>query len=438
MHRWLPGVDPRADSPLPRPDGGALDGLRTDLAEAPAAFDLPLPWALPACAALLRRAGEELARLPVEARIAGLDRVARSWLDPGDALRQEALAVLPAEVGLSAPMVAWGLDRAFEAANAESLAAWWSAEGGRTEAAPGLSGHVHSGNVFAAGLPPVFASLLAGVPALIKAPSAAPSFPVLLARSFALHAPELGPCVAAAAWSRQDSRSTDAFLGAVDALFAFGDDGTVEALRQAATCPVHGFGHRFSVGFVAAGTDPLADPLADSLAALALDALAWDGAGCLTPLWVFVEGDPARARSLAEEFAPAFERAGQELPAGPLGEAAGAARAMWLGVEAVTGWARSGPGWAVSARNAATLDPAPPGRCLPFLPVADRALLPALLSPLGPRLQGLALVGTPADGQELRSLLGPLGLSLVAPAGRLHAPELAWNHDDVALLPALC
>ncbi len=426
LARWLPGADPETLVPLPRPDDGALDPLRTDAPD-DESFAPPLPWALPACADTLRRAGEELRRLPIAVRVAGLHRVARSWLDPDDGLRRAALERLPPETGLSPAMVGWGLDRAFEVVTPEALEAWWADDGGAPRVR--LTGHVHAGNVFTAGLPPVLGSLLAGVPALIKAPSACPTFPGLLARSFALHAPELGPCVAAAGWSRRDDRATAALLGSVDALFAFGDDASVDALRAASPCPVFGFGHRVSAGFVARGHE--------GVEGLAVDALAWDGGGCLTPRWVFVEGHADRARALADALVPALEAASAALPAGPGSEASGAARASWIGVEGALGHVRWGEGWAVSARLGPSLDPSPPGRCVAFLPIADRRDLLAALSPLGPRMQGVALVGPPDLGQELRSLLAPLGLSRAVAAGRLQIPELAWSHDDVALLPAL-
>lgn len=426
--RWLPGVDDAADDPRPRPDARTHDVFDGEPVGLPPRFPPPLPLALPACGELLRRAGEELRRLPVEVRVAGLARVARSWLDPIDPLRQEAIESLPAEVGLSADMVAWGLDRAFEVITADALRSWWAGEGGPTTL--GLSGHVFAGNVFVAGLPPVFASILAGVPALVKSPGALPSFAVLLARSLALHAPELGPCLGVASWSRADEASTQALVDSVDALFVFGDDETVEAF--AGRGPVHGFGHRYSVGWIQD------EPSDADLAGLALDAVAWDGAGCLTPRWVFVAGGAERAQALAERAVAAMEAASVDLPAGPMGEGEGARRASWLGVEAVTGWCRSGPGWAVSARMDARLEPAPPGRTLCFVPVPDAASLARVLSPLGPRLQGLALVGGAAARQELERLLAPLGLSRIAAPGRLQVPELAWNHDDVAILPALC
>ncbi len=440
--RWLPGVDAETQEPLPRPDDGALDPLRADLPESEPTWATPLPWALPACADTLRRAGDELARSDVSVRIAGLCRVARSWLDPDDDLRLDALARLPAETGLSPESVAWGLDRGFEVITRPALERWWRDEGGRSASSPRLSGHVQAGNVFTAGLPPVIASVLAGVPALIKAPSAAPSFPLLLARSFALHAPELGPCVGAASWSRDDAAATQALVGCVDTLFVFGDDASIAALRSVATVPLHGFGHRVSLGFVARGSSQDEARATGrgtgvgSVEALAADLLAWDGGGCLSPRWVVVEGDLARARAVAEELAGAMEAACLVLPPGPISEGAGAARASWLGVEGAMGWAASGPGWAVSCRDVAALDPAPPGRCVAVLPLGHRADLASLLSPLGPRLQGLALVGSPADGQELGALLRPLGLSRVAPAGRLQIPDLVWNHDHVALLPA--
>lgn len=441
--RWLPGSGGPADAPRQCVDVGGYEHLGGP-APPPPDPGLPLPWAITACGDHLRRAGLGLARLPVSVRIAGLSRIARSWLDPDDAIRREAIDVLPKELGSTPAMVAWGIDAAFEAITPEALRRWWEREGQGTEAPPALSAHIQAGNVFVAGLPPIIASVLAAVPAIVKAPAAHPSFPALFARSVADHAPELGPCVGAAAWSRDDRANTQALLDVADVAFVFGDDSSVGAVRGLAgnTTRIHGFGHRLSVAVIPreqAATDALLD-------ALATDALAYDGAGCLTPRWVLVEGDVERAASFARAAARRLPAIAAALPALPLGPAAGALRAQYIGVAGFAGFVADGPGWIASAQPA--LDPPPPPRTLCFVPVSALRAVPDLLAPLGGTIQGVALGGGPdpdsrvsgPHGLAVPASLDPLrsaGLSLLTHPGQLQRPPLDWNHDDVRILSAL-
>lgn len=435
--RWLPGADDAADKPRPRPDDGLWEHLG-DSDESPRADSRPLPvaWALPACAATLTRAGAELRRLPVDVRIAGLARVARSWLDPDDDSRREALGRLPDECGLSERMVAWGLDRAFEVVEPIALRRWWDAEGADVSPAT-LSGHVLASNVFVAGLPPVVASVLAGVPALVKAPAGQPTFAALLARSFALHAPELGPCVGAAAWGRDDDRATAALLEAARVVFVFGDDDSVTALQTSAPSgtDILGFGHRVSLAVVTSeALDGDLDPVLDGLAE---DCLAWDGGGCLTPRWIFVEGDAGRTEALARSAAARIEPVVNALPARPLSAGAGAERVAWLAEAAFAGWSAHGPGWGVASLPDVRILPAPPPRVMCFCALPDAERLEALLQPLGPRLQALAVAGPPARHRSLEDRLAPAGVSRVVVPGQLQRPAVDWNHDDVRILSSL-
>lgn len=415
--RWLPGADDAASSPLPRIDTD-LPPLLAEPAEDPA-YDLPPAWALPACARVLRSAGEELAALSWTDRARGLDRVARSWLDPDDAFRREALERVAPECGLGRGDLAAGLDAAFSAASFDQFGSWWRREGGPRSAS--LSGHVWAGNVVTAGLPPVFASVLAGVPALIKAPSAFPSFAALFARSVALHAPELGPCVGAAAWPRQDARATEALVAASDRLFVFGSDATVAGFEGA---NVARFGHRLSVGWIAEERP--------DFAGLAADVLAWNSGGCLTPRWIFVLGDADRAEALAREAAPHLAEEARKRGAPPLGDAPGADRAAWLAKEGFAGWSDGGAGWAVAARRAPELSPDPPPRAAVFLPIGDPGELLRRLEPVRSHLQGLAVAAEDAD------LALRLGVSRAASFGQLQRPPVHWNHDDVRVLASLC
>jgi hypothetical protein len=419
VSRYLPGADAAASEPLPRPDAPLVE--RYGFEEAPPrAPDLPVRWALPVCAEHLRRRASALRRLGVEVRAKALARVARSWLDPVDALRREGLQRVPVEAGLSEASLAWGLDRAFEVITEDALLAW----GPRPELPVTLSGHVWAGNVVTAGLPPVFASLLVGAPALVKAPGELPAFAELFARSVAVHAPELGDCLGAAGWSRNDQAATDALLGCVDVLFAFGGDAAIDSLRARSAVPVAGFGHRISAGLVADDADDAA------LRGLWVDALAWDGGGCLSPALAFVDGD---AEAVARRLAALAPAVAEQLPAVPGDLAGGAERAALLGLAGMTGFAASGPGWAVVALPDSSAIPTIPPRTLVLLP-ASPADAAARLAELGPVLQGVAVAGAPSVD---RTPFEALGASVFAPAGRLQTPPVDWDHDGVSILKAL-
>jgi len=404
---------------------------------------------------LADRLGEEISRLRAgrsalqalgaEARISLLTRVAERWCDPGDRFRQEALRLLPQECLLSEQQVVWGLEQAFSGVTAPALGAWWAREGGPTSMA--LSAHLWSGNVFVAGLPPLFASLLAGVPALIKAPALQPSFAALLVASMAEHAPALGASVGQAAWSRADTAATDALLGAPQVVFAFGADETMATLQTRLSSQTRfcGFGHRYSIAVVlpeaaellASGSELTSR--SGSLAGLLRDHLVWDGQGCLTPRWIFVEGGMEQAEAIARRAAEALPDVATRFPGQRLAAGPGAARSSWLAAAAFAGWSEGGDGWAVAAVpwSGSLPEPGPP-RCLSFAAVPDLLCLPQLLAPLGHRLQGLARLGEASRDQELSELCAPLGLSRLAQAGALQQPPVDWNHDDVRILASLC
>ena len=402
-----------------------------------------LPDRLLASSTVLRSSAPVLRELGERGRIRALAGLALNWRDPEDPYRREALKVLPAECGLSREMVEHGIEQAFSVITEQALRYWCLEEAsgkpyqGRADP-PELSAHIWASNVFVAGLPPVIASLLAGSPALIKAPDNMPSFAVLLARSVAEHAPELGSCLGAAAWSRGDIASTATFMDTADVLFAFGEDSTLDSIRALYFRPLFAFGARFSISVISAGSlgnDENIDALIDQMAP---DHFAWDGRGCLTPRWVFVEGPAAIARMLAERAASRLPELAMRFPAQPLGDEAAAERSAWLGETGFAGWSRAGAGWACASLDSATLEPVPPHRSMCFVPIDSLDDLPLLLSPLGNHLQGLSFVGNEHAREELAKELQGLGLSRVTSPGDLQRPPVHWSHDGVRILAAFC
>ncbi len=422
MRSFLPGVD---DAGWDAPGSNSLSDR------------------LLAGAAELRDSGPALRALGERARMRALAGLALAWRDPEDPFRREALQLLPAECGLSSAMVERGIDDAFSVVTEQALRYWWSTEAqgrpyqGRGEA-PELSGHIWASNVFVAGLPPVMASLLVGSPALIKAPASMPSFACLLARSVREHAPELGRCLGAAGWSRKQVAVTTTFLDGADLLFAFGEDRSIEELRVQFQRPFYAFGARYSIAVLCStvmGDDQQLDQLLD---ALADDQLAWDGQGCLSPRWIFVEGSPELAQMLAERAACRLPDRAELLPGTLLGDDDASHRASWLGQVGFSGWAREGRGWCCGAFDSSRLEPSPPPRSLCFVPLEDLDELALLLTPLGSRLQGMSFFGPEKRREQLVEVLEPLGLSRVCEPGGLQRPPLHWSHDGVRILEAFC
>ena len=390
----------------------------------------------------LRSGADVLRSTTPEERIEVLVTWARAWSDPRDEYRAEAIARLPESTGLSVEMVERGLDLAFESVEAHRLRAWWDREGA-SESSTRLTAHILSSNVFVAGLPPVLASLLAGVPAFLRPPSAQPDFARLLVRSWNERNLLGGQFLGSGTWDSDDTASTELLLRGADRVYVFGSDATVQSVGELAakavgTASVFGFGHRLSIGAV--GREALAGIARwdSTLEMLGRDALAWDGQGCLTPQWVFVEGTAADAEDLARRAACFLPHIAEELPAGrDLDAAQGAARAAYLGQAGFEGFSSQGRGWAVASLSEPRLEPSPPARSLVFLPLGDLAELPDVLAPLGDHLQGLLYVGEPTRRESLAAALTGQGLCRAVQAGMLQRPPIDWNHDGVRTLHSI-
>ena len=427
MHdRWLPGGDPACDDPQVRPDHEVVRRLSGEVEDRPIP---PLVGSLAASIDLLRAASASLRRLPFGVRAAALTRVARAWLDPIDPIRQEADSRLPAAWKLPVEEVNRGLEAAFSVVTAAALTQAWQRVG--EPSLVGLvrpSAHLWPRTVPTAGLPPVFASILAGRPAVVKAPAEGATFAAFFARSVASLAPELGPVVAAAAWGRADLRATSTLLTNCDPIFVFGDADTLRAIRAASPTgtAVHGFGPRWSVGFV-----PKEEEL--DVPGILRDTFAWQGEGCLCPRWWFVEGEVRLGETLHEAFASRLNAAPPPTRQRSLAEAS--ARQQWLGVARFLGSVTEGPGCVIARLPLDLSLGEPPPGVVAISSIPSEAALCSLLTTHADALQGLSVSGQDETVARLRS---SLPRTLVASAGNLQRPPLDWIHDDVDALACCC
>ncbi|MCK6528042.1 hypothetical protein L6R50_10950 [Myxococcota bacterium] len=393
-----------------------------------------------AAVAGLERTAGDLASVPAAALVADLDRVARGWLDPEDPLRLEALERVPGQAGLSREGVAFGLDAAFSALTAEGLRELVRREAG--DASPGdsatvprgMSLHVQAGNVFTAALPRLFASLLAGCPALLKAPGDQGAFTDLLARSFADRGGRLSGAVRGVAWRGDDAGATGTALAAAAVVVAYGSDDAVGALRAAARpdAVFLGFPHRASVAIFGRGAS---GALPDLLHGLALDVCAYDQRGCLSPQVLYVEeGGALSARDAAAAIAAGFPAAARALPPGPPDPALQAARYLHLEAARFDGEVFEGDGFAVCFRPDPAFAPGPGARVLDVRPLPSVRDLATPLAPLAGRLQGVAAAVGDAELPHLARASGRLGASRICRPGRLQRPPAWWRSDGLPIL----
>jgi hypothetical protein len=196
-----------------------------------------------------------------------------------------------------------------------------------------------------------------------------------------------------------------------DHIWAYGADGTLEALRRQlpAGAVLHAHGTGFGVAVVASAN---AERRAAQAAAIARDTALLDQRGCLSPRLVLVSGagvaPQAEAQQLAEILCSALSRLGTELPRGQLTPDERAEESWYRqSVACFAPLLDSGAG-TVSVRDgsrselasAAALLLPPVGRHLQVIPVAQ--LEPALLS-LQPWLTSVS-----CDDAALRSRLEAL------------------------------
>ncbi len=180
----------------------------------------------------------------------------------------------------------------------------------------------------------------------------------------------------------------------------------------------------------AAAIGPDAD-LAGAASRLAIDACLWDGRGCLSPAWVFVDG-AARAASFARALARELELRADSLPRGLLSDAEEVAlreRRARETLRADDAWlSKDTTDWGVFLGGGA------PGalRNLPVVAVDGVAGLAERCAALAPHLSSLGHEGF--GDADLDAIATRNGGSRTCPLGRMQLPPIDWPHDGIGAL----
>ena len=208
-------------------------------------------------------------------------------------------------------------------------------------------------------------------------------------------------------------------LPPVDAIAAFGDDETVDAIqRRHPNTPFAGYGHRFSVAFVSGDLDVAARCLASDVA-------RYDTRGCMAPTAVFTTGD---AVALCERLATEMVQCEARWPRGAVDPALGPEWRRRIGLARVTGRVWSHSGWSVTLSPASGFVPMALPRMINVHAIEDAEAFDLFFQPWR---QWLSTCGTDLPNHK------PAGFHRVCALGWMQAPPFPRNHDGRPMLSGL-
>jgi acyl-CoA reductase-like NAD-dependent aldehyde dehydrogenase len=383
-------------------------------------------------------AGNDLWNAGVVKRAEWLSRAFQRLRDPSSAVGRAARERLPASTGLSEPMVNWALDSALSPLTADALCALARSVLPPNPRArmvrPGqLCVVVLAGNVFTAGARGAALPLLFGWPVLAKASSHDDAFAHLLEVALTESDPVLGEAFRVVTFAGDDITRMNALFEQADAVSAYGSDRTLNTIRAELSASVSFIphGHGLGAALIDRGALTSRQQAHEVACALALDVVAYDQRGCMSPLvaWV-VRGGEVSLDAFADLLFEELDELSVRMPRGRIGLDVAGAQVSWRGVGAMRGRLLEGDGYAVCVEEQGNLRLSPGHRNVQLLGLDDLRELPYKLAPLGVHLKTLGVAGV----QDLDGLMAQLPARVaprICPAGSMQLPPLDALQDGV-------
>ena len=384
-----------------------------------------------------------------ESASVGADRMADAlarafalWRNRDYARRHDAFAAIARAAGYSVAMLDHSIDallKPFTSEALKSMAARVSSNG-RIDR-PKTVGFIAAGNVAGAGIHEIAIALIAGAKVTIKTASAEPIFFAEFARTLAEIDPDAGARIEVLHWSRSRTDLTASLIARCERVVAYGDDATIESLRNHAN--VIGFGSRVSAAVVAPSANGA--PQIKGLAALlARDVTLFEQLGCLSLHHVLVVGSDSRAaRDLAHRISMTLEQMTKTMPpaAIPLRDAVEIRgvreRARWRAIarEPVELFEGSGMRWTVVfERGPAPFKVSPGFRTLHVTAVRDVREFRDCIAGVSGRIEAMAIAADESAAVEIRKNIDPMAIPYICAPGEMQSPPLDWRHGGGGFL----
>jgi hypothetical protein len=393
--------------------------------------------------------------LRAEQIVAAVADAAERWTDADFPPRVRATQAIAQRTGYTEPVIDYALDALFGSIDRTTLSTTIASELGAVAALDGFivrEGRpavayrgiehvaiVSSDTTIGVAIPPFAFALCAKAHVTVK--DRADGFVSAFGATIVEERPELRHAMRIETWQGTDDAASRSRLEAAGAVVAFGRSETLSAVRallrpDARFVPL---GHRTSLAYVSRAALADADAAREAARGLAVDALLYDGEGCLSLHAAFVErGGTVGPPAFAAHVAAACDAAGVEFPAG------------YTGDDAVTAYRRS-----AEFRAAQGAGGVYPGRTGPHLVVLDPPLdepppllrrtlaLYAVDGPAEARAflerHAIALEGVATDAAaraDVEEFALGSGASRLAELGTLQRPPLGGEHGGAGrILP---
>jgi hypothetical protein len=391
--------------------------------------------------------------VPARAIVAAVADAAERWSDADFPPRVRATAAIEQRLGYTMPVVDYALDRLFTSLTVDALRAAIDGELGSLAALDGpvvQAGRpaawargvdrvtiVSSDTTIGVAIVPLAYALCAKSRVIVKDRSDA--LVAAFAETLGEALPALRDAIEVRDWSGGDRAIEDDAFGRADVVVAFGGPDALRAIRAACApdATFVPFGHRASAGYVDRAA--LAGDVGALAAAIARDALLYDGDGCLSLHLLFCERtDDVRRQRFVRALADALDAASIEFPAGTR-DAARAARASAYAASAAFR-AANGTGGAIRSPDGAwtiVVDAAPDD-----LPPFGAGVVPIVLvdgvrdaaAYVATHAVPLQALGVPPafDDADALALAVAVGAVRVCPLGTMQAPPAAGHHGGRA------
>lgn len=407
------------------------------------------------CAHVRSNARARLKRMPVARIVDAIDAAIARLLDRAHPLRRKAEHLLPIVTGYDRETVRLGLTGylktfrkpqllrflAEDFANPSMLDGFQpTPKGGYLRAhGPELLLHVWAGNVPALSLWSLICGLLVKAGSIGKLASAEPLTAGWFASLLAEIDPDIGECLAVTWWKGGEAAAEPVFLREAETVMAYGGNETLAALRAKLPITTRFLPHGHKIGFGVIAREALDSRKVPALARLAAhDVVRYEQQGCYSPQLLFVErggrvGPAEFARYVAQELGALAHRH----PRRALSPGEASSIAAWRGAQemltldgAAELLGEPSDSWSVVHVDAPeTLSPTGLNRTLKLVSVESLDEVPTLVTPYRSFLQTAGVAATPERLFRLGEQLSEVGVSRIAPLGRMTAPEAGWHHD---------
>jgi hypothetical protein len=292
------------------------------------------------------------------------------------------------------------------------------------------------GNVFAASFQGLLLPWLAGVPVVAKVPTHGGHAAMLLAEAVAAVVPELSATFRVLRFDRTDQARVHSLLARADAVSIYGADSTIAEVRALARADARilPHGHGVSVGWLSNSiVSSLDEPALAAVAReIAIDVVAYDQRGCLSPQAVLVEAEAEspELERLARVLALALEERSAQIPLGAHDAHSRALGQHWRAMARALGEAHEQESFSVSIETA--IRGSPGRRHLALVAQPERSSLLKNLRSFGPHLKQVGIAAGDDEAWGLCQALGPDAYPGLVSFGLMQCPSVDAYFDGRA------